>query len=201
MWREDAGESDGVRFFVELISGAWYSILLAADAKEKIEEGGSMRVFIEYIKALDNSSLFFKFHMKENGKCTTQSLVSHKTEKDGVYSIEYDGYNLFTIDETDYDKYVIFHLRNFDKTPFQLMELYAREPDVSPKLKEKFVKYCQEHGIVKENVIDLTKVDRCSQARGSEVAQASRQISRSQFLLVMKILQKLTTTDNCFALK
>ncbi|XP_039096731.1 allergen Fel d 4-like [Hyaena hyaena] len=173
MWREDAGESDGVRFFVELISGAWYSILLASDAKEKIEEGGSMRVFIEYIEALDNSSLFFKFHMKENGKCTTQSLVSHKTEKDGVYSIEYDGYNLFTIDETDY-KYVIFHLRNFDKTtPFQLMELYAREPDVSPKLKEKFVKYCQEYGIVKENVIDLTKVDRCSQARGSEVAQAS----------------------------
>lgn len=25
---------------------------------------------------------------RENGKCTTQSLVSHKTEKDGIYSIE-----------------------------------------------------------------------------------------------------------------
>lgn len=38
----------------------------------------------------------------------------------------------------------------------------AREPDVSLKLKEKFVKYCQEHGIVKENILDLTKVGKCS---------------------------------------
>lgn len=34
----------------------------------------------------------------------------------------------------------------------------ARTPDVSSQLKERFVKYCEEHGIVKENIFDLTEV-------------------------------------------
>lgn len=34
----------------------------------------------------------------------------------------------------------------------------ARTPDVSSQLKERFVKYCEEHRIVKENIFDLTKV-------------------------------------------
>uniref|UniRef100_A0A673V099 Lipocalin/cytosolic fatty-acid binding domain-containing protein n=1 Tax=Suricata suricatta TaxID=37032 RepID=A0A673V099_SURSU len=158
-----------------LISGEWYSILVASDAREKIEDGGSMRVFIEHIEALENSSLLFVFHVQENGKCIQLTLVADQTEEDGVYSVGYDGHNVFRIVETDYGTYIIFYLTNFSKNKtFRLIELYGREPDVSPKLKEHFVKYCQEHGIAKENMIDLTKVDRCLQARGSEGAQASR---------------------------
>lgn len=44
------------------IKGKWYSILLASDEKEKIEENGSMRVFVEYIDVLANSSLQFTLH-------------------------------------------------------------------------------------------------------------------------------------------
>ena len=46
------------------IAGEWYSILLASDAKENIEENGSMRVFAEHVRVLDNSSLAFKFQRK-----------------------------------------------------------------------------------------------------------------------------------------
>ncbi|KAL4684074.1 hypothetical protein H8959_021768 [Pygathrix nigripes] len=46
----------------------------------------------------------------------------------------------------------------------------ARTPDVSSQLKERFVKYCEEHGIVKENIFDLTKVDCCLQARDGGAA-------------------------------
>ncbi|XP_051043824.1 coiled-coil domain-containing protein 117-like [Phodopus roborovskii] len=45
-----------------LIDGEWYTIGLASDKREKIEEHGSMRVFVEYIHFLKNSSLAFKFH-------------------------------------------------------------------------------------------------------------------------------------------
>ena len=34
----------------------------------------------------------------------------------------------------------------------------AREPDTSPELKNEFVEICQKDGVVKENIIDLTKV-------------------------------------------
>lgn len=52
--------------FIDLlqITGEWYSILLASDLREKIEENGSMRVFVEHIDVLENSSLSFKFHTK-----------------------------------------------------------------------------------------------------------------------------------------
>lgn len=46
-----------------------------------------------------------------------------------LYSISStdDGYNLFSIVETDYTDYIIFHLVNFkEEHTFQLMELYGR---------------------------------------------------------------------------
>lgn len=52
--------------FIDLlqISGYWYSILLASDVREKIEEGGSMRVFVKHIEVLSNSSLLFNMYTK-----------------------------------------------------------------------------------------------------------------------------------------
>ncbi|XP_061282505.1 major allergen Equ c 1-like isoform X2 [Bos javanicus] len=130
------GNSDVVRsnFDIPEIAGEWYSILLASDNREKIEENGSMRVFVEYIDVLENSSLSFKFHTKVNGVCTELSLVSDSTGEDGVYTVS------------------------------------SREPDTSPELKNEFVEICQKYGVVKENIIDLTKVDRCLQERGNGVA-------------------------------
>ncbi|KAM5298497.1 major urinary protein 4-like [Ctenodactylus gundi] len=72
---------------VRAISGKWYSVGLASDQKEKIEEEGSMRVFVEYIHALENSSLAFKLHTIVDGKCKEVFLVADKTEKHGVYAV------------------------------------------------------------------------------------------------------------------
>uniref|UniRef100_A0A8I3N4Y9 Uncharacterized protein n=2 Tax=Canis lupus familiaris TaxID=9615 RepID=A0A8I3N4Y9_CANLF len=154
-------ENDVVKgnFDISKISGDWYSILLASDIKEKIEENGSMRVFVKDIEVLSNSSLIFTMHTKVNGKCTKISLICNKTEKDGEYDVVHDGYNLFRIIETAYEDYIIFHLNNVNQEQeFQLMELYGRKPDVSPKVKEKFVRYCQGMEIPKENILDLTQV-------------------------------------------
>lgn len=155
------------------ISGEWYSIFLASDVKEKIEENGSMRVFVDLIRALDNSSLYAEYQTKVNGECTEFSVVADKTEEDGVYSVKYDGYNVLRISEFGNNEHMILYLVNFDKDrPFQLLEFYAREPDVSPEIKEEFVKIVQKQGIVKENIIDLTQTDRCFQLRGNGVGQA-----------------------------
>uniref|UniRef100_A0A8C4LS38 Lipocalin/cytosolic fatty-acid binding domain-containing protein n=1 Tax=Equus asinus TaxID=9793 RepID=A0A8C4LS38_EQUAS len=136
----------------------WYSIFVASDLEEKVEENGSMRIFVELIYALDNSSLYFKFQ-------TNSELCSFS-------SID-DGYNVFRISQFGDSTYIIVYLANFNKDrPYQVLEFYAREPDVSPELKEEFVEIAQRQGIVKENIIDLTKIDRCFQIRGSGVSQA-----------------------------
>ncbi|KAM5331418.1 allergen Fel d 4-like isoform 3-T3 [Glossophaga mutica] len=149
-------------------SEEWYTILLASDVKEKIEENGSFRMFIENIRALDNSSLFFKYHKKVNGECTERTFVCDETEVKGVYGVAYEGYNRLQITEAVYDEYIIIYTLNYDNEKItQLMEFYARTPDVSPQVKKRFEEFCQRHGIPKENVLDVSNADRCLQARGS----------------------------------
>ncbi|XP_036035338.1 major urinary protein 5-like [Onychomys torridus] len=163
------GETSATRKNVNLkkIEGKWYSVGLASDKREMIEEHGSMRVFVEDIHVFENSSLAFKFHTKKNGECTALNFVCDETDKDGEYFVEYHGQNKFNMLDTDYDGYIIFHLRNFKRMEtFQLMELYGREQDLSSNIKEKFTELCKKHGIVEENILDLTEADRCLQARG-----------------------------------
>lgn len=54
-------------------SGDWYSILLASDAKEEIEEDGSVRVFHK--------------HKPRTTLLWPLNLVCNKTEKDGIHSV------------------------------------------------------------------------------------------------------------------
>ncbi|XP_001489495.1 major allergen Equ c 1-like [Equus przewalskii] len=158
-------------FDISKISGEWYSIFVASDIKEKVEEDGSMRIFVENIQPLDNSSLYFKFQRKGNEECSGFSLVADKTEEDAIYSVIYDGYNVFRINEFVNSDYIIIQLVNFRKNrPYQKLDFFAREPDVSPELKEEFVKIAQRQGIFEEKIFDLTQTDRCFLTRGSEVA-------------------------------
>ncbi|XP_069861090.1 major urinary protein 4-like [Dipodomys merriami] len=142
------GEMDVVENFdPSKITGKWFTILFASDQKEKIEGNGNMKVFVEYIDLLKNSSLLFKFHTIVSGQCTEGLLAGDKTEKDGVYTAQSD---------MEYDEYVIFLLKN--ENNFLLAELYSRQPDVRAEIKENFVEVCEKHGIAEENIVDLTKV-------------------------------------------
>nr|XP_048315181.1 major urinary protein 4-like [Myodes glareolus] len=147
----------GKNFNPEKIEGEWYSVGLASDKREIIEEHGSMRVFVEHIHVFKNSSLAFQYHTIINGECTELYLVCDKTEKDGEYYVKYDGDNIFKVLAADYDDYIILHLRNINNgETFKLMELYGRKPELSSNIKGKFVDLCKKHGIVEENILDLT---------------------------------------------
>ncbi|XP_045696559.1 major allergen Equ c 1-like [Phyllostomus hastatus] len=151
-------------FDMSKLSGEWYTILLASDMKEKIEEQGSMRMFMEYTQALDNSSLLLKYHKKINGECAELTFICDETEEEGVYSVFYDGYNRLQIAEADYDDYYIMYFLNYNNEKIsQLVVLNGRKPYVSLELKKRFEKLCEDHGILKENVRDLTNADPCSQ--------------------------------------
>ncbi|XP_040860502.1 major urinary protein 20-like [Ochotona curzoniae] len=102
----------------------------------------------------------------ENGQCAAHELVADPTEEEGEYSFEYNGHNVFRILDIVSDEYLIYILKNGNNGDgFRLMGLYGRGPDVSSEIREKYVQLSQEHGIVKENILDLTKTDRCLQAR------------------------------------
>ncbi|XP_028389337.2 major allergen Equ c 1-like [Phyllostomus discolor] len=114
-------------FDMSKISGEWYSILLNSNVKEIIEEQGIMRMFVESVQALDNSSLSLKYHKKINGECAELTFICDETEEEGVYSVSYDGYNKIHIVEADYNDYVIFYFLNYQNGEItQGMDLYGR---------------------------------------------------------------------------
>lgn len=161
----EEASSTGRNFNVEKINGEWHTIILASDKREKIEDNGNFRLFLEQIHVLENS-LVLKFHTVRDEECSELSMVADKTEKAGEYSVTYDGFNTFTIPKTDYDNFLMAHLINEkDGETFQLMGLYGREPDLSSDIKERFAQLCEEHGILRENIIDLSNANRCLQAR------------------------------------
>ncbi|XP_003463869.2 major urinary protein 20-like [Cavia porcellus] len=150
------------------ISGNWYTVQLASDKRETLEEGGSMRGFLESVEPLEDSALSFKFWTYANGECQDEVLIADK-RGDGEYTFEYDGTNTVRIAETDYDSYMILYMKNFKNgEKLQLLELDGREPDVSAEVKKRFEHLSKKYGIDKENIIDLTKADRCLQARGEK---------------------------------
>ncbi|NP_001116119.1 major urinary protein 10 precursor [Mus musculus] len=161
----EEASSTGRNFNVEKINGEWHTIILASDKREKIEDNGNFRLFLEQIHVLEKS-LVLKFHTVRDEECSELSMVADKTEKAGEYSVTYDGFNTFTIPKTDYDNFLMAHLINEkDGETFQLMGLYGREPDLSSDIKERFAQLCEEHGILRENIIDLSNANRCLQAR------------------------------------
>ncbi|XP_074187635.1 salivary lipocalin-like [Rhinolophus sinicus] len=165
VWAHVEGHHEVVtsNFDLSKISGYWYTIFLASDEMERIEENGGFRIFLKHIQPLDNSSMLLKYHKKVNGQCTEFSIVVDYTEQDGVHSAIYDGYNRYRIIESVYGEYVICHTVNFKNEKItQMMELFGRERDLNQKIKTRFEEICQEYGIPKENILDLTKVGKCS---------------------------------------
>ncbi|KAH0516303.1 Major urinary protein 4 [Microtus ochrogaster] len=148
----------GKSFTPEKIEGKWYSVGLASDKREIIEEHGSMRIFVEHIHVFKNSSLAFHFHTVTSKRFSLFPVEQRISELCSISSTD-DGDNIFNVLATDYDGYIIFHLRNINNgETFQLMELYGRKTELSSNIKEKFVDLCKKHGIVEENILDLTGV-------------------------------------------
>ncbi|XP_035877971.1 major allergen Equ c 1-like [Phyllostomus discolor] len=149
-------------FDMSKLSGEWYTILLASGVKEMVEEQGSFRIFVDYIQALDNSSVLLKCHKMINRECAELTLIFDETEEEGLYSATYLGYNEAHILEAVYNDYVIFYYLNYHNDEItQGMELHARNPDVSPQIKKRFEEICENTGIPKENVVDVSNADRC----------------------------------------
>uniref|UniRef100_A0A8C6GX00 Lipocalin/cytosolic fatty-acid binding domain-containing protein n=1 Tax=Mus spicilegus TaxID=10103 RepID=A0A8C6GX00_MUSSI len=136
-------------------------LLLILQKQSKVKWNQKLEIGTEYrvqnpsrSKSLTNQLTLF---YRRDEECSEISMVADKTEKAGEYSVTYDGFNTFTIPKTDYDNFIMAHLINEkDGETFQLMGLYGREPDLSSDIKERFAQLCEKHGILRENIIDLS---------------------------------------------
>uniref|UniRef100_A0A2I3T8D9 Lipocalin 9 n=1 Tax=Pan troglodytes TaxID=9598 RepID=A0A2I3T8D9_PANTR len=117
------------------------------DDLNRIKENGDLRVFVQNIEHLKNGSLKFDFEYMVQGECVAVVVVCEKTEKNGEYSINYEGQNTVAVSETDYRLFITFHLQNFrNGTETHTLALYET---------------CKKYGLGSQNIINLTNKDPC----------------------------------------
>uniref|UniRef100_A0A452QAF7 Lipocalin 9 n=1 Tax=Ursus americanus TaxID=9643 RepID=A0A452QAF7_URSAM len=127
------------------VSGVWYSVSMASDDMKRIEENGDLRVFIRKIESLKDGGLKFHFYFMVQGECVQVAVVCDRTDKDGEYTISYEGDNKVWLSETDYTLYVTFHLRNTrNGTETNVLALYV----------------CRKYGLGPQNIISLSNQSR-----------------------------------------
>ncbi|XP_066218864.1 salivary lipocalin-like [Saccopteryx leptura] len=154
-------------FDLSKILGEWYTVMLASGVREIIEENGTLRIFVESLEEMANSSLLFQYHRKENGKCVKFPILCPLTN--GVYSAVFYG------QETDTE--MAEKSEGHRQVSQRIIE--GRKPDLSPNVKKRFEELCGERGIPRENVLDVTTGDRCLYNRGSNGTQVSRWVMSS----------------------
>ncbi|XP_044517184.1 trichosurin-like [Gracilinanus agilis] len=142
------------------LTGEWFTIALGSNVTQKIEEGGSLRLFIKNISE-QNGILKGTFFKRQNGKCV-QFSVSAKREPGSQMQVEYDGLNKVFLQSID-STHAIFILHNSnDGKVTTLAELYGRTPDLPSEMKRKFEEICETFGIRRDQIIDMSNDDRCS---------------------------------------
>ncbi|XP_068964501.1 trichosurin-like [Petaurus breviceps papuanus] len=145
------------------LTGDWFTVALASNVTSKIEEGGSLKIFIKNISEHDGNlrGIFFK---RENGRCFPISLATFKGDDDQMH-FQYDGLNDFSLQSAD-SKHTIFIYYNFNHGGTTTsLGLYGRTPDLPDEIKQKFEEICQKFGIRKDQIRDLSNDDRCEELR------------------------------------
>ncbi|XP_065772120.1 allergen Bos d 2-like [Muntiacus reevesi] len=142
------------------ITADWRSILTAADNKEKIEEGGPLRVYMRRLECTENcSSIAIKFYVKFQDACFPLNIVAER--KGEVYRTGYMGANFFELIPIS-DNALAIYSENFDGvTTTKVTHLLAIGDGVTQEEIQQYEELNKEWGIPTENVEDLTGTDDC----------------------------------------
>ncbi|XP_072489106.1 major urinary protein-like isoform X2 [Notamacropus eugenii] len=145
------------------LNGKWFTVALASNVTSKIEEGGSLHIFVNNVQQNGNV-LYADFFKRENGKCVPFSVTAFIKE-DGHMYVEYDGHNDFTVQSfsSEHVIFILFNTKNGEVTVWG--ELFGRTPDLPDEIKQEFEEICESFGIRKDQIRDLSQDDRCGKLR------------------------------------
>ncbi|XP_005408603.1 PREDICTED: epididymal-specific lipocalin-9 [Chinchilla lanigera] len=149
-------------FNLARVEGPWFLISLASNNMTRIRVNGDLHLFIRSIELLENGSLMFNFRFMLHGECVIVTVTCKKTQRNGEFSIVYEGENKVLILETDYWGYIIFYLQNVrDSAETQVLALYGRIPVLDRPFLERFKRACSKYGMGPRNTIDVAEKDLC----------------------------------------
>ncbi|XP_029420396.1 odorant-binding protein 1b-like [Nannospalax galili] len=106
------------------ISGVWYTVAIAADDREKIQEDKPLRMYIRRLQCYSKcQELDIIFQVQLKGQCTL-TTVRGRDIGDGVWRDEYEGENHYKLMKQTKD-FIIFYNENVDAAGWKTKMIYA----------------------------------------------------------------------------
>uniref|UniRef100_A0A8C6FS10 Lipocalin/cytosolic fatty-acid binding domain-containing protein n=1 Tax=Moschus moschiferus TaxID=68415 RepID=A0A8C6FS10_MOSMO len=143
------------------ITGNWYTIYMAADNKEKIEEGGPLRTYFRRFECIDNcEKLSITFFVTNYDSCTLPTVVAERAEGN-VYHVDFMGKNSVQLIRVS-ESMLVFCAENFDgKKTTNVTYALGKGSSLSQEDIQKYEEINNERGIPNENTEDGTQTDHC----------------------------------------
>ncbi|XP_063098774.1 lipocalin Cav p 2.0101-like [Cavia porcellus] len=144
------------------INGDWNTIALSADNKEKIEEGGPLRVYFRQVDCNDDcSEITFRLYVKLSGECKESTVIASQ-RADGFYTVQFAGENTFLIVDKQEDLFTLYNT-NVDENGLVTRgyAIIGKRDSLTPEETSHFEEANELRGIPKENIEYLAGTDDC----------------------------------------
>uniref|UniRef100_A0A3Q1NJC3 Lipocalin/cytosolic fatty-acid binding domain-containing protein n=3 Tax=Bos TaxID=9903 RepID=A0A3Q1NJC3_BOVIN len=143
------------------ITGNWYTIYMAANNKEKIEEGGPLRTYFRQFECIDNcEKMSITFIVTHYDSCTLLTVVAQRAEGN-VYHVDFMGKNSVQLIPVS-ESMLVFYAENFDgEKTTKLTYALGKGDSLSQEDIQKYEEINNERGIPNENTEDGAQTDNC----------------------------------------
>nr|XP_020730837.1 allergen Bos d 2-like isoform X2 [Odocoileus virginianus texanus] len=143
------------------ITGNWYTIYMAADNKEKIEEGGPLRTYFRRFECIDNcEKMSISFILTNYDSCTLITAVAQLAEGN-VYRIHFMGESSLQLIRVS-ESMLVFDAENFDGEKITKATYALGKGDsLSQEDIQKYEEMNNERGIPNENIENGAQTDNC----------------------------------------
>ncbi|XP_068964503.1 major urinary protein-like [Petaurus breviceps papuanus] len=138
--------------------GRWYPLFLASN-----DVGSNSAAFIHSID-MKADHLIFYFTLRRGAECSQVPVFGYKLENN-KYKLRYPGNHVLYLEDADPNDYLLIStINDTHGMESKGVELYSRHKGeaLNQDIKSKFEKIYKSHGLKKENVVDLMKIDPCS---------------------------------------
>ncbi|XP_006154098.1 neutrophil gelatinase-associated lipocalin isoform X1 [Tupaia chinensis] len=147
--------------------GKWYTVGLAGNAIQKKAEGQG-KMYTTTYELNEDGSYNVTSTLLRNQRCDHWVRTFVPSFQPGQFNLgnikSYSGIQSYTVRvaSTDYNQFaMVFFKKVSNNKEYFKTTLYGRTKELTPKLKEDFVRFAKSLGLTDDHIVFLTPIDQC----------------------------------------
>ncbi|XP_014012593.1 lipocalin [Salmo salar] len=156
-------------FNLEKMAGRWWIVGFATNAQWFVSHKADMKMGTSVMLPTARGDLDLTYtNLNADGTCWRMTHLAKKTDIPGRFTFtsqRWNNENDMRVVAVQYDDFALIHtIKTKDGVPEVLNKLYSRTPEVSTALRQKFMQFSLDTGIISDNIAFLPKNGECTEA-------------------------------------